>query len=137
MALNRYNLGLFNSGTYTPFVCDIEFVTQSEEALIGTVEPHGFVVGNTVQFFIPQQWGMRQLNGLKGTVLEIPSDDSFVVDIDTVTFDDFTTPTLPPFVVIDPAQVTGIGDVNYGNLSPGGRPVLPLTVPAAYLNQPP
>lgn len=137
MALNRNNLGLYNSGTYFPFVCDIEFVTQSEIALVGTTVAHGFEIGNTVQFFIPPDWGMRQLNGLKGRVLEIPSDDSFEVDIDTSEFDAFTTPTPPPFVVIDPAQVAGIGDVNYGNLSPGGRPVLPMTVPGAFLNQPP
>ena len=137
MALNRYNLGLFNSGTYYPFICDLEDVTQAVSALVTTTEDHGFELGNTVQFFIPPQWGMRQLNGLKGRVIAIPSDDQIEVDIDTSGFDAFTTPSLPAFVVIDPAQVAGIGDVNYGSLSPGGRPVLPLTVPGAFLNQPP
>lgn len=137
MALNRYNLGLFNSGTYYPFICDLEHVTQAEIALVTTTEPHGFELGNTVQFFIPQQWGMRQLNGLKGVVIAIPSDDEIEVDINTSTFDAFTIPSPPAFVVIDPAQVAGIGDVNYGNLSPGGVPVQPMTVPGAFLNQPP
>jgi len=137
MALNRYNLGLFNSGTYYPFICDLEAVTQAEIVVVTTTEPHGFEVGNTVRFFVPPEWGMRQLNGLKGTVLAIPSDDQIEVDIDTSNFDPFTTPTPPPFVVIDPAQVAGTGDVNFGNLSPGGIPVLPLTVPGAFLNQPP
>ena len=96
MAINRYNLGLFDSGTYFPFVCDLESVTQEMDALITTTEDHGFVVGNEVQFQIPPQWGMRQLNGLKGLVLTIPADDQFTVDIDTSTFDAFVVPSPPP-----------------------------------------
>jgi hypothetical protein len=137
MTLNRYNLGLFDSGTYLPFVCDITSITQAFPALVTTSENHGFVPGNRVQFFIPPQWGMRQLNGLKGLVQTVPADNQIEVDIDTSTFDAFVTPSSPPFVVIDPAQVTGVGDENYGNLSPGGIPVLPMTVPGAYINQPP
>lgn len=137
MALNRYNLGLFDSGTYYPFVCDLEDVTQDVPALVTTVDDHGFVIGNTVQFFIPPQWGMTQLNGVKGVVESIPSTDEFTVNIDTTTFNAFVIPSPSAFVVIDPAQVTGIGDVNYGLSSPGGVPVLPITVPGAYLNQPP
>lgn len=137
MALNRYNLGLFNSGTYYPFVCDISVISQSEIAIVETSVVHGFEIGNTVQFFIPPQYGMRQLNGLKGTIIGIPSDDQIEVTIDTSHFDAFVIPTPSALVVIDPAQVTGIGDVNYGNLSPGGIPVLPITVPGAFLNQPP
>ena len=137
MALNRYNLGLFDSGTYLPFVCDIDSITQGFPALVTTSIDHGFVPGNRVQFSIPPQWGMRQLNGLKGLVLTVPADDQIEVDIDTTSFDAFVTPSPPPFVVIDPAQVAGVGDANYGNLSPGGVPVLPMTVPGAYINQPP
>lgn len=137
MAFDRNNLGLYNSGTYYPFVCDIDSVSQSEIVIVETTVPHGFEIGNTVQFFIPPQYGMRQLNGLKGIVIAIPADDQIEVDIDTSNFDAFVMPTPPAFVVIDPAQVAGIGDVNYGNLSPGGRPILPMTVPGAFLNQPP
>ena len=135
--LTRYNLGLFNSGTYSPHIEDIDAITQSENALVTTVDDHTFVINQEVQFFIPPQWGMIQLNGLKGFVISIPQSDQFVVDIDTSTFDAFVTPTPPAFVVIDPAQVAGIGDANYGDLSPGGTPVIPSTVPGAYQNQPP
>lgn len=137
MALNRNNLGLYNSGTYNPFVCDIASISQAAKAVIETSEAHGFEIGNTVQFFIPTEYGMRQLNGLKGTVLAIPVDTQIEVNVDTTTFDPFVLPTPIPLIVIDPAQVAGIGDFNYGNLSPGGRPVLPITVPGAFLNQPP
>lgn len=135
--LTRYNLGLFNSGTYSPHVEEISDITQAAQALVTTVDPHTFVLGNQVQFSIPQQWGMYQLDGLKGLVIEIPADDQFVVDINTLTFNAFVTPSPPAFVVIDPAQVAGIGDQNYGNSSPGGIPILPITIPGAYQNQPP
>lgn len=134
--LNRYNLGLFNSGTYSPHIEDIESVTQSAEALVTTEEDHTFVIGQQVQFFIPPQWGMRQLNTLKGYVLTIPDSDQFTVNINTTTFDTFVVPTPGPFIVIDDAQVAGIGDSNFGTTSPGGVPQNPNTVPGAYQNQP-
>lgn len=133
----RYNLGLFNSGTYSPKVVDIQSITQAVNCLVTTAIDHTFVVGQQVQFFIPPQWGMRQLDGLKGYVLTIPAADQFTTNIDTSSFDAFITPTLPMYVVIDPAQVAGIGDQNSGTLSPGGIPANPNTIPGAYQNQPP
>lgn len=135
--LNRYNLGLFNSGTYTPFVCDIDDITQSNPVLVTTTDSHAFVVGNQVQFFIPPEWGMVQLNHLKGYVLSIPSDVEFTVDINTTLFNPFVTPVPATYVVIDPAQVAGIGDCNTGTSSPGGIPANPNTIPGAFQNQPP
>lgn len=135
--LNRYNLGLFNSGTYTPAVNDLEAVTQTNPALVTTVEDHNYVVNQEVQFFIPPDWGMRQLDKLKGIVLSIPSPKTFTVNINTSSFDAFIVPSPPSYVVISPAQVTGIGDYNYGELAPGGILPIPLTVPGAFLNHPP
>lgn len=136
-SLDRYNFGLFDSGTYTPSICDIAAITQSVQALVTTSIDHTFVIGQEVQFFIPPQWGMIQLNKLKGYVLTIPDTDQFTVDIDTLFFDAFVVPSTPPYVVIDPAQVAGIGDYNYGKLSPGGVVQLPLTIPGAFQNFPP
>lgn len=134
---NRYNLGLFNSGTYTPTIVDISTVSQSNPALVTTAINHTFVIGQQVQFFIPPQWGMRQLDGLKGYVMSITNPNQFVVNIDTSLFDAFVTPTPPPFIVIDPASVAGIGDQNTGTASPGGIIANPNTIPGAYQNQPP
>ncbi|MGE5685184.1 MAG: hypothetical protein ACM3ZS_08590 [Nitrososphaerota archaeon] len=135
--LNRFNLGEFNSGTYTPAIHDIEAITQSNPAIVTTVENHDYVVNQEVQFFIPPQWGMRQLNQLKGFVLAIPADDQFTVNIDTSLFDAFVIPSIPAFVVIDPAEVVGIGDANFGQFSPGGVVSLPQTIPGAYQNHRP
>lgn len=135
--LNRYNLGLFNSGTYTPAIHNLEDVSRSNPALVTTTEDHEYVINQQVQFFIPKQWGMRQLNLVKGYVLTIPNPDEFTVNINTTNFDAFTIPTTPDFVVIDDATVVGIGDANYGQSSPGGVVPLPQTIPGAYQNHRP
>lgn len=137
MTLNRYNFGLFNSGTYTPYVVDIESIAMGNPTLVTTAEAHGFQVGGQVQFRIPPEWGMRHLNGLKGFVLEIPTSTEFLVDIDTLNFDNFVIPTPPPFVVVDPAQVVGIGDANFNQYFPNSNPRLPRTIQGAFVNQPP
>ncbi len=136
-SITRYNLGLYNSGTYTPAIHDLTNVTQSEQALVTTAENHNYVINQQVQFFIPPQWGMRQLDQLKGFVLSIPTSNSFNVNINSTQFDAFVTPTTPAYVVINPAQVSGIGDMNYGNLAPGGRLPVPNVPPGSYENQRP
>lgn len=136
-ALNRYNLGLFKSGTYIPAINDLGSITQANPALVTTVADHNYVVNQQVQFFIPPQWGMTQLDTQKGYVLSIPASDQFTVNINTSNYNAFVTPTSPAYVVIDPAQVSGIGGQNTGTLAPGGVLPLPQTVPGAYENQAP
>lgn len=135
--LDRFNFGLFNSGTYEPANEDIDDITQDAQAVVTTSIDHSFVVGNQVQFLIPPEWGMYQINRLKGFVISIPQSDEITVDIDTRAFDAFVTPTPPMFVVIDNAQVASVGDQNFGSLSPGGVVTLPNTIPGAYINQRP
>ena len=135
--INRYNLGLFNSGTYTPNIVDIQSITQEMYPLVTTADDLSFVIGQQVQFFIPPEWGMRQLDKQTGYVISLPASNEFTVNIDTSNYDAFVTPSPPEFVVIDPAQVAGIGDANTGSSSPGGIPPNPNTIPGAYQNQSP
>ncbi len=133
--LTRYNLGLFNSGTYTPFVCDIAAIVTGQNTLVTTSVNHAFVIGQEVQFFIPPVWGMIQLDQMTGYVTAIPTSNEFTVNIDSLGFNAFIIPTPSPFVVITPAQVAGIGDFNTGTVSPGGIPSNPNTIPGAFQNQ--
>lgn len=132
--LNPYNLGLFNSGTYSPFICNISAITQSQTATITTSIDHGFVVGNQIQCFVPAQWGMRQLNNVKGYVTAVPSATQITTNINTQSFDPFVIPMTTTSTI---AQVAGIGDSNTGNAAPGGVLPLPNTPPGAFENQPP
>ena len=134
---DRYNFGLFNSGTYTPTIVDIAAITQTNPALVTTTIANTFVIGQQVQFFIPPQWGMRQLQALKGYIITQPSNTQFTVNIDTSQFDAFVVPVVFPPIVIDTAQVAGIGDQNSGTSSPGGIPANPNTIPGASQNQAP
>lgn len=132
--LNRYNLGLFNSGTYLPGINNIVSITQSSEALVTTSLDHNYVINQEVQFFIPPEWGMRQLDQLKGYILSIPSSTQFTVNINTTLFDAFVIPVVPSVVVINPAEVAGIGENNTGQTAPGGKLPLPQTIPGAFVN---
>ena len=132
--LTRNNLGLYNSGTYEPANEYITNITQANPCVVTTSVSHSFVIGNQVQFTIPPQWGMLQLDGLKGYIIAIPVANQITVEIDTSTFNAFVIPTPPPSVVYQSAQVAPVGDQNFGNLSPGGIPILPITVPGAYIN---
>lgn len=134
---SRYNLGLYNSGTYTPFLCDISAVNTGQTTTITTTLPHGFVIGNEVQFIIPDEWGIIQLDEQVGYISSIPTASSFVVDIDSSGFDQFINPSTPPHVVIDPAQVVPIGDSNTGQYAPGGTLPVPNVPPGTFENQPP
>lgn len=132
-----YNLGLFNSGTYTPPVSTITAISTGNPTTITTSDANSFVVGQEIQFFIPPLWGISQINNVTGYVVGITSSTQFTVNIDSTNFDSFITPSPPEFVVIDYPQVAGIGDANTGSLSPGGKTALPNTVPGSFQNQPP
>ena len=127
------NEGLWNSGTYLPFRCDVTNVTQGQSTVVTTSVNHGFVVGNSVTFIIPKQWGIIQLNGMKGFVTSITA-NTLTVNIDSTFFDAFVTPTVTSPTVIDNAQVLCVGDANSGTLSPGSVFAKPNTVPGAYYN---
>ncbi len=133
--LDQYLFGLYNSGTYSPANENITGVSLAAAAVVTTATDHSFVVGNQVQFLIPPEWGIEQLNGLKGFVTAIPQSDEITVNIDTRAFNAFITPAPPAFVVIDNPQVASVGDSNFGSSSPGGVVVLPHTIQGAYTNQ--
>jgi len=127
------NAGDYPTGLFYPFVCDIAAIDpQGPQTLVTTSTDNMFVFGNQVQFVIPPQWGMRQLNTLKGFVSAVLDSENFLVTIDTSNFDAFVVPTPGPFEVIDPAQVLVCGNQNTGKLSPGGVPTLPIEIPGAY-----
>lgn len=63
-------------------------VTQAAAAVVTTVLPHGYAVGNLVQFL--GVGGMTQLNGRSGLITAVTS-TTFTVAIDTTAFTAFTS----------------------------------------------
>jgi hypothetical protein len=126
------NHGLYYSGTYLPFTCDIIAIALGQTTVFTTSVPHAFVIGNEVGFQIPKEFGTRQLNHEVGYVLSL-TDTTVEVNIDSTHFDTFIIPTVNPLVVLDPPQIIPIGDANTGYVLPGGA-IPPLQIPGAFRN---
>ena len=90
-------------------------------------ENHAFVVGNTVKFIIPPGYGIVQLDGIVGTVVDTGLDFIFV-DIDSRDFNQFSVPTPPPFVVVQTPQCLPYGNKNFA----GTLGEAPLFIPGAF-----
>lgn len=103
--------------TIKPAVRNIAAITRSFPAIVTTTFAHGYGPGMIVRFFIPPDFGMRQMNGLSGTLLAV-SDTTFSIDIDTIPFDAFVIPpdqpTMNPEITAQAqyAQVVPVGEVN-------------------------
>lgn len=128
----RSNLGLYFSGTYIPYLCDISSIVRGVLTVVTTAIDHGFILNNQVQFQIPPEYGMVELNGLKGYVRAFTL-DTITVDIDSTSFQPFVIPTVTPPVVISPAQVLPIGNYSFGYQLPGGSQPT-LQIPGTFRN---
>lgn len=117
---------------FAPTIQTITAITQAVTAVVTTSDDHNFSVGNQVQFFIPENYGMRQLNGLKGYILSVTT-DTLTVDINTTLFNAFVVPTPPdPAIVYQIAEVAACGDANTGYQAAGNVQPEYLTIPGAY-----
>lgn len=126
MSLN--GSGNYFSGTYTPFICNINGVIKGNDTIIGTSVNHAFVIGNEVLFSIPKEWGITQLNGLKGFVISTTL-NTITVNIRSLDFNSFVIPASYK----DPAQVMCVGGQNTGTQTPDiNNPT--LNIPGAYKN---
>lgn len=91
---------------FQPAVRLVDDVTKADPALITTSFDHDYIIGTTVRFYIPDTYGMYQLNHLVGEILTIPTTDTFTVSIDTRDFNTFSVPGSPKQY----AQVVPIGE---------------------------
>lgn len=139
------NLGLFKTGKFFPYVCNISNIVKGPETIVTTSIEHMYVKGNSVRFVIPKVWGMVQLNLLTGFIVDVPTPDSIVVNINSLYFDSFVAYVPPsPYIVVDYPQVIPVGDANTGktvniygtaragDLDFGGIPPYSNTVPGAF-----
>jgi uncharacterized membrane protein len=82
-------------------------ITQADAALVTTSFDHDYIIGTIVRFFIPNGYGMDQLDLQTGAILTIPTSTTFTVDIDTRDYNAFMVPASPQQF----AQVTAIGEI--------------------------
>ena len=79
---------------FQPAMRLITNITNSNPAIITTVNDHRYVNGTIIRFSIPKDVGMHQLNKMTG-IVTVTGDKTFTVDIDTTKFDTFLIPVVP------------------------------------------
>lgn len=108
--------------TGSPFYPRRRFISEisvAAEAVVTLTVTHGYTIGQQVRFQVPAVYGMQEINGLLGTIVDVtPATNSITVDIDSSGFTAFTFP-LTAAVPFTPAQVVPVGEAAqepYANL---------------------
>lgn len=84
----------------------ISAITQANPAAVTTSFDHDYFTGDIVRLVIPDGFGMTQANDLTGAVT-VTGDDTFTIDINTLSFDSFSDPNDGTVALIVP-----VGEVN-------------------------
>jgi hypothetical protein len=71
------------------FICGI---SAASSAIINTTVSHGFVAGQQVKIYVPSTWGMKEMNGLVGTITSVTA-ATLTVNIDSSAMTAFAYPT--------------------------------------------
>lgn len=102
--------GALQKPIFQPAVADISSISQASLAVVTTTFATQYLTGLIVRLYIPQYFGMEQLNGFQGTITVL-SPTTFTIPIDSTFFDPFVTPIQPVGQpLINPAQVVPIGE---------------------------
>ncbi len=95
------------SPTFQPAMRVITAITQANPCTITTSFDHDYITGEIVRLYVPNTFGMIQVNKLQGEIT-VTASDTFTVDIDTTSFDAFAVPASN----VQFAQVVPIGERN-------------------------
>jgi hypothetical protein len=118
---------------YVPQPRELASVTNDIEAMVTTTEPHQYVTGQVIKFFVPMGFGMYELNSLQ-VKLTVVDDISFTIPVDSRQFNPFVVPSFPP--AYTPAQAlpqTGEGYNTYSK--PAMTPQTPLIINGSYVGR--
>ena len=102
----------FTNPLFQPAMRQIIAITQAKDALVTTFQPHLYVSGTIVRFYIPDNYhgpsyGMPQINHMTSEIT-IVSPTTFTVEINTLAFEPFILPANPTQY----AQVVPIAENN-------------------------
>lgn len=100
--------------TFYPELRYIVDIATGATTNVRTSVDHGYQIGQLVTFNIPSTLnGTTQLNQLSGAIISVPSEDVFVVDIDSSSFTPFVFPTIAAVAAVNnnytPAHVVPAG----------------------------
>lgn len=115
---------------YAPRVYFIENISLGQTTIVTTTENHDYVIAQQCRLIIPKANGCTQLNEMQGTVIQIPSPNQVVLNIDSSrNVDQFQTSTAPT-----QPQILPIGDYNEGAINSQGRINNITFIPGSFIN---
>jgi hypothetical protein len=109
----------------------VTVITQAVLAEVLTSVSHGYTIGQEVRFSVPAAFGMVEIDGLSGTIVNV-TDNSFFVNIDSSTFTPFVFPTAAG-VPFTPAEVIPFGEDTALALSSGQDILADATINTGYI----
>jgi len=110
--------------TYQQAMRIISNITNDSSAQVTTTFDHQYKTGLVVRLYVPNGYGMVQVNQLAGSIVVV-DDITFNIDIDTRYFDVFIVPITYPENAQYPTVVP-IGEIN-ANLDQATKNVLPYS----------
>jgi hypothetical protein len=82
----------------------IASITKANPMVLTTVDDHDYVIGMAVRFFIPNQFGMVQLNNLIGQVISLTT-NTLTINLDSTNFSVFSYPSPLPSAYTPPSVI--------------------------------
>lgn len=79
------------SPTFQPAMRIVTAITKANPASVTTSFDHDFITSTIVRMYVPNGFGMTQINDLTGTIT-VTGGTTFTIDIDTSYFDAFAVP---------------------------------------------
>lgn len=121
-----------NPENFKPSRFVISNITKGVTTTVTTTATHNYIVGQEVRILVPFTYGMPQITGQSAYVLSVPSPTSFVVNINSIIYNNFIgNPSVP---LNTKPQVVAIGDVNTGIISSTGRSIPSTAIPGSFQN---
>jgi hypothetical protein len=97
-----------NSDSYfRPQRMFITSISQADPAVITTSIDHNYMTGLLVQFFLPKDSHMQELNG-KSYYITVTGDDTFTIPVDSTNYDAYVDPADPNIC----GQAVPTGEIN-------------------------
>lgn len=107
-------------------------ISQAAQAVIETSVEHGYTLGQEVRIHVPAAFGMVEMDGLSGTIVDIANPFEFTLNIDSSAFTAFTFP-LAAAVPFTPAEVVPFGEDTGIALSEGADILADSTLNEAFI----
>lgn len=118
-----------NAQFYQPSRFEITDIEKGRTTLVTTSVENNYVVGQQVRITIPSEFGMYQINGQQGLVIDLPAADQVEIEIDSLQYDDYISATST-----NVPQIIAIGDFNSGIISSTGRVISSTNIPGSFIN---